>query len=190
MLFYSILISAVQILTPIQKSKPVQLVPVSYELMPQPGRVRNPTASGTPTFFESPLPGTALIKFKQGTAKTIYGQETGALFEELDLVVEGKKRKRVLQRIVFGGPDVVDGQVYSLAPAAREELGKYFAENFRTGRTVEDFSRAIFVLQTMDQKQVKFDLPCKFVKTHRLEILEKVQIKREIFELLLAGACS
>lgn len=190
MLFFSFLISTVQILTPIQKNKPVQLVPVSYELMAQPGRVRNPAATGIPTLFESPLPGTALIKFKQGTAKTIYGQESGALFEELDLVVEGKKKKRVLQRIVFGGPDVVSGQVYSLAPAAREELGRYFAENFRTGKTVEDFSRALFVLQTTDQKQVKFDLPCKFIKTNRIEILEKVQIKREIFELLLAGTCS
>ncbi|NBV51336.1 hypothetical protein EBR03_09790 [bacterium] len=190
MFFYSILISAVQILTPIQKSKPVQLVPVTYELMSQPGRSRNPNLSGTPTLFESPLPGTTPIKFKQGSGKSIYSQESGALFEELDLVVDGKRRKRVLQRIVFGGPEVVSGQVFSLLPAARQELGRYFSENFRTGKTTEDFSRALFVLQTMDQKQVNFDLPCKFVKTHRLEILEKVQIKREIFELLLAGTCS
>lgn len=182
---------SIKILTPITKGRPTEVVPIQYEVE---AHSETPTRTGKasaepPTYWESPFPGMVPVKMKSGAGKKIFKQESGMLFEETEVLLLDNKKKRVFQRVVYGGPHVVSGDCQELQPASRMELGKYFAENFRMGKNVEDYARAVFVLQTQDERETKFDLPCRFVKTNRQDLLEKVQIKKEILELLLAGAC-
>lgn len=180
---------SIKILTPIQKKKPAQIIPIQYEMAPQLGQAHKPLGKEPLTYWESPFPGIFSITLKAGPAKKIFQQESGSLFEETEVVLTDGKRKRVYQRVVYGGPDVVSGQSQSLHPATRSELGQYFSENFRSGKSVEDYARAVFILQTLDDKQVKFEATCRFVKVNQRDVLDKVQMKREVFELLISGAC-
>lgn len=181
---------AIKILTPTQQKKTVQIVPIRYEIAPQPGQAHKPSGKEPLTYWEAPFPGIFAVTLKAGVpARKIYQQESGSLFEETEVVLADGKKKRVYQRVVYGGADVVSGEAQALHATTRTELGQYFSENFRQGKNAEDYARAVFILKTLDTKEVKVNLPCRFVKTNQRDVSDKVQMNSEVLDLLLSVAC-
>ena len=173
-----------QILTPVKRGRTTQIVPQSFEIVSK-TRANSPRV----VLMESPFPGLEVLKIAQGMSTKVFKDASGSLFEEIEIELADKRKKRVYQKLLYGGPEVITGQFQRLQPVSRNELARFFIENFTPEKSVENYSKTIFSMQNVSDKKNVFTEQCRFLKQQQSQVLEQVKIEKVVFDLLLEGTC-
>lgn len=172
----------IQILTPSKAGEATTIVPVVYS-------VQHPLLTGG-MFRAIPFPGLRQLIVSRKVSKLLYTSNAGELFEALELPLSKTEKRRVLQKIMYGGLEGVSGESLPLAEDSRTELAAYFASKYEEEKSLEGFSKVVFLLQQKKDFNFNREKACAFLKANQQAVLDAGVLTKSALAVLFKSSCS